>query len=129
SIPHCAFRALWHQRRAKSNTSSEIDLLACCDIGRRGVSGNQCVRVEFLEARIHFPSEHADPVHGVVMVEKSGLAHDQELAVAADMIPVLLELLEHLIGCAGEHGTGLDRTLHGALPGAMSADHVMGAAG
>ena len=37
---------------------------------------------------------------------------------AADMVVMLLDLLEHLVGRAGEHDAGLDRAVDGALLGA-----------
>ena len=53
-------------------------------------------------------------MHGVVMFEKSGLSHDQEMAVAADVVPVFLHLLEDHVGGARKHEAGFDGTIDGA---------------
>ena len=78
-------------------------------------AGRQNIGIELLKPRIDFTSEHADAVHGVVVLEEAGLAHDQQVAVAADMIPVFLELRENLIRRAGKHGAGFDRAFHRRL--------------
>jgi hypothetical protein len=50
----------------------------------------QSIGIKHLKPRTDFAGEHADAVHGVVVLEESGLVHDQQVAVAADMLPVFL---------------------------------------
>ena len=54
-----------------------------------------------LEARIDLARERPDAVDGVVVLEEARLAHDEEMAEAADMVIELLDLLIHLVGRAG----------------------------
>src|ERR1700756_4919649 len=95
---------------------------------KQPVSGSSTVSA-ILQPRIDLAREHLDAVDGLVMLQESGLAHDQEMAVAADMIPMLLELREHLIRGAREHGASFDRAFDRALLGSMGADDVVSAAG
>src|SRR5258706_14177362 len=69
---------------------------------------NRGVGIELLEPWIDLTGEHADAVHGVVMFQESGLSHDQQMAVAADMVPVFLDLLEDRVGRDAKHGAGFD---------------------
>src|SRR5665213_4349928 len=56
-----------------------------------------CAGIFLLEPRIDLAREHPDAVHGVVVFEEARLAHDQEMAVAADMVIEFLDLLVDLI--------------------------------
>jgi TRAP-type C4-dicarboxylate transport system permease large subunit len=62
-------------------------------------------------------------VHGVVVLEEPGLPHDEEVAVTADMIVMLLELCEHRIGRTGGlakcGGTLFEVMYHLDLPAAV----------
>src|ERR1017187_9014663 len=70
--------------------------------------GNHSVGIDLLKPRINFARKHADAVHGIVVLEKASLSHDEQVAVAADMIPMFFDLLEDLIGRAGEHRAGFN---------------------
>src|SRR4029077_358141 len=54
--------------------------------GRRSKSGYGCVRHFRLQPRINVAREIADAAHRLVMFEVARLAHDQQVAEAADVI-------------------------------------------
>ncbi len=74
-------------------------------------TGNGVVRECRLEPWVDLAGEAPDPAHGLVVLEESGLAHDQQVPEAADVIVHALDLSKDLIGCPGEHEAGLDRLL------------------
>ena len=80
----------WQAERRRCPASSSNDrrpgaLFAHATATRPAVSS--------LSPRIDLAREHADAVHGVVVLEEAGLAHDQQMAEAADVVVVLLDLL------------------------------------
>jgi hypothetical protein len=68
-----------------------------------------------LEPGIDFAREGLDSAHGLLVLEKPGLSHDQQMSESADVVVHLLDLAEDLIRRAGEHDAGLDRVLHGCV--------------
>ena len=64
-------------------------------------------------------------MNGIVGAEEARLSHDEQVAVAANIVPMLFDLLEDLIGRSGEHCAGLDRAFDRGLLGAEGADHVV----
>ena len=57
-------------------------------------------------------------MYGIVVLEEPSLSHDEQVAVAADMVPMFLDLLKYLIGRSGEHRAGFNCAFHGGLLGA-----------
>src|SRR5690242_7528705 len=66
--------------------SRDCMIVSDCLARRRrllGDAGDGGVGIKLLQPRIDLAREHADAVDGVVMFEEAGLAHDQQVAVAA----------------------------------------------
>src|SRR5262249_24034387 len=71
---------------------------------------SRCARLpprEFLQPRIHLAREHLHALHGLVVVEESRLAHDEQMAEAADVVVHLLDLAIDRVGVPREDETAL----------------------
>jgi hypothetical protein len=86
------------------------------------------VGINLFEPRVNFTREHADAMHGIVVLEKASLSHDEQVAIAADMVPMFFNLLKHLVGRSREHRARFNRAFDCGLLRAICADHVVCAA-
>src|SRR5690242_12400827 len=94
--------------------------------GGRDVATRDCiVRKLFLETRIDLACKHADAMDGIVVIEMTCLAHEQQVPEAADMVIEGLDLLEDLVRRAVEHRAVGDS----AFDGRIGAEIAKAAAG
>src|ERR1700678_4531257 len=96
------------QLRAENPGSSPDFRPALSPTGPSGHAGYRRAGKFFPYPRIDLAREGTDAQHGVIMFQEAGLAHDQQVSEAANVVVELLHLPVHLIGCAGEHDPGLD---------------------
>src|SRR6516162_10057618 len=61
------------------------------------------IRKFLLQPRIDLARKGPDAEHRIVVFQEAGLAHDQQMTEAADMVVEPLHLAVDLIGRAGEH--------------------------
>src|SRR5262249_6148027 len=67
------------------------------------------------QPRIDLARKSFDPAQRLVVLEKPGLAHDQEMPEAADAVVHLLDLSKDLLGRARKLDAGLDRLVRGRV--------------
>src|SRR3954470_19381323 len=65
----------------------------------------------------YLPAEHCQVGNGVFVADRAALAHHQEVAEAADMGVEGFDLVEHVVGGAGEDEAGVDRVFDGHRAG------------
>ena len=69
------------------------------------------LRIEFSQSRHHFLCKEGNVRDGVFVFQETALAKHQQMAEAADAVAERLDLLVHLIRCAGKAGAALDQLL------------------
>src|SRR5579862_1039189 len=90
-------------------------LSIACRRARRFAPRNRAVGKFRSEARIDLAGKSPDSDDRILVVEMSGLPHDQQIPEAADMVIEVLDLLEDAIGGAEEHRAIRDRGVDGGV--------------
>src|SRR5438477_6178224 len=70
------------------------------------------LQIELAQPWQHFFCKQRDVGDRVFMVEETALAEHQQVAKPADTVAERLDLVVHVIRCAGEAGTALDQLLY-----------------